>query len=352
MTVPGHVSPEIFLVRLTPPGRGAVASLLLDGENADCLLAPLLDRPLPSQNHPQPFFARFQIGGQTEELVLHLESTGRIRLHMHGGEAVLQAVTDQLTRAGAFSLAPEAWIRRSIADPVEAEARIALSRCRTERTVKIMLDQLGGAFSRAVREGRYAELLHWAPLGLHLTEPFRVVLIGLPNSGKSTLLNALLGYERGIVHAEPGTTRDPVAVRTALDGWPVLLIDTAGLRKSDCVLEQAGMARVADTLRSADLALELIDSTTGERLPDAHDFAGRPDPSLPRIIIASKSDLAPLTSFVDPDVLSVSGLTGTGIEALRRRIVRELIPEEPAPGQGMPFTAEQVAMLTSLRNLC
>ena len=80
-----------------------------------------------------------------------------------------------------------------------------------------------------------------APLGLHLARPWQVVVAGPPNVGKSSLINALAGYPRAIVHWAPGTTRDAVTVETVLDGWPVELCDTAGLRTAGDAVERAGI---------------------------------------------------------------------------------------------------------------
>src|SRR5690606_16577637 len=88
---------------------------------------------------------------------------------------------------------------------------------------------------------RLAALVDRAPLGLHLTRPWHVALAGAPNVGKSSLLNAVLGYGRAIVFDQPGTTRDVLDAVTAIDGWPVRLTDGAGLRESVDALEAAGV---------------------------------------------------------------------------------------------------------------
>src|SRR5262249_7726954 len=118
-----------------------------------------------------------------------------------------------------------------------------VQRAPTLRTAAILLDQLNGAFATEVRRilalfetdprnaafslHRLAELGN--TVGRHLVEPWKVVVAGPPNVGKSSLVNALAGYQRSVVSEVAGTTRDAVSVRTAFDGWPVELIDTAGL---------------------------------------------------------------------------------------------------------------------------
>ena len=130
-------------------------------------------------------------------------------------------------------------------DPIRAAAIALLADARTERTAAILLDQYNGAWGRALANIRTSlsaartasaaaqiqSLLRLEPLAAHLVQPWRVVVIGPPNVGKSSLTNALLGFQRTIVHDQPGTTRDAVAIQLAIDGWPVELVDTAGLRK-------------------------------------------------------------------------------------------------------------------------
>ena len=90
----------------------------------------------------------------------------------------------------------------------------------------------GRAADLQAAAARIREWLAWEDFGLHLTRPWNVVLAGRPNVGKSSLINALLGYTRSIVFDQPGTTRDVVTAATAIDGWPIELSDTAGLRES------------------------------------------------------------------------------------------------------------------------
>src|SRR5439155_6204210 len=135
------------------------------------------------------------------------------------------------------------------------------------RTAAILLAQLRGAFTRdcraaeqVLRAGRQAEaatrvadLLRLAPVGRHLVVPWRVVVAGAPNVGKSSLVNALAGFQRCVVTPMPGTTRDAVTTLIAVDGWPVELIDTAGIRNVADDLESAGVDRARRTAADADV---------------------------------------------------------------------------------------------------
>jgi len=165
-------------------------------------------------------------------------------LHCHGGLAAVAAIEEALAAAGCSPLAWPQWALRQSDDPVAAAATVALAEACTQRTAAILLDQYHGALRRAIAEiqaafdagdadrarGQIEVLLSRQRLGQHLTRPWSVVLAGPSNVGKSSLMNALVGHRRAIVHATPGTTRDAVTARTAIDGWPVELCDTAGLR--------------------------------------------------------------------------------------------------------------------------
>ena len=164
-------------------------------------------------------------------------------------------IEESLVSAGCRRVAWRDWIRTQCDDPIAAAALAALAEARTERTAAILLDQYHGALGRAMEEirqdfdrgnatsahQRIDLLLARAKLGEHLTRPWSVVLAGRANVGKSSLMNALAGHRRSIVHPAPGTTRDAVTLGTAIDGWPVELCDTAGLREAEDALEQAGI---------------------------------------------------------------------------------------------------------------
>ena len=107
----------------------------------------------------------------------------------------------------------------------------------------------------------------FAGLGRHLTRPWQVVIAGAPNVGKSSLANALAGYQRAVVSEIPGTTRDLVTTEIALEGWPVELIDTAGLREPGEDLESQGIERALTAAGSADVCLWVLDSSAQPEWP-------------------------------------------------------------------------------------
>jgi tRNA modification GTPase len=203
------------------------------------------------------------------------------------------------------------------------------------KAASVLLDQYHGAFTRAIESvladlpntyDRLRRLAQLAPVGRHLVEPWRVVIAGPPNVGKSSLVNALAGYQRSIVSPTAGTTRDVVGVNLALDGWPVELSDTAGLRDTAESLEAAGIDRAKRQLAAADAVVWVIDLS--EPNPVLPDFT-------PDLLVGNKSDLAAPTETVSH---AISATTGAGVPELGSAIVTRLVPLAPEPGEAIPFT--------------
>ena len=174
--------------------------------------------------------------------------------------------------------------------------------------------------------GRIDRLLATAPAGERLREGALVVIAGRPNAGKSSLFNALLGSERALVTEIAGTTRDAIEAHTSFLGWPVRLVDTAGLRETDDRIERMGVETSRRWLESADLVLHCIDGIGGA--PDGESLPGR------TVTLRTKSDLAPSTSDSAPaaadDRIAVSAVTGEGLGELRREVAERLFGERIA----------------------
>src|SRR4051812_34575686 len=142
--------------------------------------------------------------------------------------------------------------------------------------------------------------------------------------------------------APPGTTRDVVTVRTALDGWPVELADTAGLRQPADAIEAAGIALSRARQGEADLVLVVLDRSepwteTDRALAEAGEGRGPTSTSTPTLTVANKSDLAAAWDPLGPEVATISAERGDGIEALTQALARRLVPTPPPPGAGVPF---------------
>jgi tRNA modification GTPase len=292
-----------------------------------------------------------------EEVVVRRRSDSSVELHCHGGTAAVAAIGQILAERGCQIVSWQQWAQSRQSDAIAAAAILALAQARTERTALILLDQYHGALRSAVERARQslaggnlasarqqlAALLARADLGRHLTDPWRVVLAGWPNVGKSSLINALLGYQRAIVHPAPGTTRDVVAATTALEGWPVEFRDTAGLRTGGHPVERAGVARARDELHTGDLVLLIFDA--GQPWSSAAEALCRSRPDA--LLVHNKCDLpaaAGVAAWANPERtagISTSALTGEGLDDLIRAVVTRLVPHPPLPGGPVPFTAEQ-----------
>lgn len=349
---------------LTPRGRGAVAVVRVWGPSTtatiDRMFASGSGRSLESFPIDRIVFGHWH-GGATdathagEELVVCRRAVDDVEIHCHGGVASNAAIFAALETAGATIVPWTEWSAEQVGDQIRSEAETALAEARTLRTAGILLDQLAGALRRAgdqiiaaLDRGDIVEarrlldvLISRAPVRRHLTKPFQVVLAGRPNVGKSSLINALVGYERSIVFDKPGTTRDVVTAAAVFDGWPIELSDTAGLRDSTDLLERAGMNAARRRLLSADLVVLVFDAT--HAWTDEDDALCVENPTA--IVVHNKIDCVTGPMAARPNGLEISAVTNRGIDELIATIASRLVPHPPQPGDGVPFTARQIALL-------
>jgi tRNA modification GTPase len=268
-----------------------------------------------------------------------------VEVHCHGGREVIALLLDLFRGNGLQEVAWDEFLHRTEGDPWQAVAAVSLARAPTLRTAALLLDQYHGALktqiqtildslqAEAVEAARHLleELASRAGLGRRLTTPWQVVVAGAPNVGKSSLVNALAGYQRSIVAPLPGTTRDVVRTRLAVEGWPIELADTAGLRAEAGTLEQQGINRARSVLRRADLCLWVLDAGAEPVWPD-EEF------SEPQLVI-NKIDLPPAWDLERaPTAVRVSARTGQGVPELLTGLAQRLVPQPPPPGAAVPFT--------------
>lgn len=356
-----------FAALCTPRGRGAVATIRLGGgcglldQRDNTLFFAANGKPLQEQPLGRIVFGHW--GRQPrEEVVVCRRDDGEIDIHCHGGNAAVRRILADLERAGCRIVS---WqdLAAGSAGFFASECIQALANAPTLRTANILLEQSSGILQNALAEVRdrldqtvadaatalsqLDALLEWAEFGLHLTNPWKVVIVGRPNVGKSSLLNALAGFARSIVFDQPGTTRDIITAEIALRGWPVQLVDTAGLRDSSNVLESAGISLAREQLAQADCRLIVIDASHPPELGDIELLAAWPN----AIVIAHKADLANVWGDLTPSqARQVSSLTGSGVEALADAIVESLVPRVPESGMPVPVSARQVELLQQAGN--
>ncbi len=301
-------------------------------------------------------------------------------IQCHGGSVTAQSVLRAALRAGARLAEPGEFTKRAFLggriDLAQAESVMDLISARTERAAKASLRQMDGYLSRRVQalqdklldtvayieatldypdediepltarraieeaEGvrdALAEALRNARAGQMLQNGVRIVLIGSPNTGKSSLLNALLREQRAIVTDIAGTTRDVLREDLDLFGLPVRLSDTAGLRETEDAVERIGVDRARAEMRGADVVLLVLD---GARQLTEEERALLRETEAPLVVALNKADLPPQTDEAQARavlpagarLLRTSARTGEGVEALRRALyetaLRGAAPEE------------------------
>lgn len=350
-------------ILLTPLGRGAVASIEVRGSRAahcvDHYFVPASGRAFRTSPIGQICYGRWG-GADGEEIVACRVNDSRIELHCHGGRAAATRILANLTSQGAFVVSWREALESNCGGSIRASAALALAESATLRTSTILWDQYAGAFKcaletllRLLRDHAISAAaslltatLDRADLGLHLTTPWRVALVGAPNVGKSSLLNGLLGYGRAIVHDQPGTTRDLVTAVTAFDGWPCELVDTAGLRTTDDFVENAGVELAKATLREADLVLWVRDAAAASDHDSNLPGVVPPD----ALIVWNKCDLLVEPFSRRAAECYVSALTREGVDQLIKAIVQRLVPHIPPPGTAVPFAPIQVERLRRIQS--
>ena len=279
-----------------------------------------------------------------------------LELHCHGGAETVRCVLATLSSAGGVPAEAGEFTRRAFLsgkmDLVEAEAVMDVINAQAESSLRAALEQLSGRVSARIRaieealldarasieaaidypdeagEAAYAalpETLAAAARDLEtlieegrkarvLRDGLKLVILGRPNVGKSSLLNALLGQDRAIVTATAGTTRDVLDERTVIEGVPIRLIDTAGLRDTADEAERIGVERARNAMDAADVLLIVLDGSVPKT--DEEEALLSKTAERDRIVVANKRDLGTVT---DAD-LAISCKTGEGVEALKARI--------------------------------
>jgi tRNA modification GTPase len=356
---------------LTAEGRGAIAVVRVWGAGAIDLVSDVFrpNGPVLVRGLRRGALRLGRVGvGLGDEVVGALLETAipAIELQCHGGQAAVSLVLDALEHAGAERR--DRWeipgLDFPCGDELAAQALDDISRAPTVRTAEILLDQAQGALREELT--RLAELVQMDPLtaragldalivrgalGLRLLSGWKVVIAGRPNVGKSRLLNALCGFHRAIVDSAPGTTRDVVGFRTALEGWPVELADTAGLRATADAIEHLGVERSRQELARADLVVIVLDRSESLQPIDRELIAA----AARTLVVANKCDL-PAYWQVDAaglgvdEVVTISAERGDGLDELVAAISKRLVPDPPPLRQAVPFRRVQLEVLETVRD--
>lgn len=358
--------------QLTGPGRSAIATIRIEGDLAALDLPGPLFRPAGGRLVTEFVIDTLHFGvwgDPGEDVVVCRTGEDTLEITCHGGVAAVTRVLFDLAGRGFPTLSggdrsDDDALRKDETQrhlDSSADLRLPLSvllGARTQRTAEILLEQASGTWDRFIEtmsdsEGhdavaRIDRALAWADFGRHLIEPWNVVLCGRPNVGKSSLMNALAGFTRSIVSEQAGTTRDRVTLETAIDGWPVRITDTAGIRETQNLIEREGVVQTLAAIDEADLVIIVLDRSE-PLAPDDYRLLDRTPRR--RLVIAHKADLTPFTQDDWPDdTLAVSSVSGDGMENLLKAIASQLVPQVPDDGLAVPVTGRQVEWLERLRD--
>jgi len=353
---------------LTPPGEGGIGVIQLSGAGSHEIVRSLFRgrRPADFASTDRLHYGHLVKNDELLDEVLVAVTDASpggptFEINCHGGIVAVERVMAALEALGARRV--ERAPSDDHLDAIQYEAAQALPRALSRQAVRLLLEQYGGALSRelaaaarlAPREaGTVIQgLLATARLGIALCAPRRVVIAGSPNVGKSTLFNALLGDARAIVTDVPGTTRDFISEFIVLSGVPFEIVDTAGLRQTDHIVEREGVRLTREQVACADVVLLVIDASAPheEDLSDVRRLAAREGAVL--LVVANKIDLVAgnpeLLRFADS---SVSAATGEGIAALEKRIVAATVGNDRYSGGPAVFTERQRRALSAALDTC
>jgi tRNA modification GTPase len=357
----------------TAPGRGGIGVVRVSGKNLVPIVQALLAKMPAPRRAVRTDFLDAEGSAIDDGVALFFPAprsyTGEdvLELHGHGGPVVMQMLLKRCLELGARLAEPGEFTRRAYLndklDLAQAESVADLIEAATDSAARCALRSLRGEFSivienlirdlidlrmlveatldfpeeeldplnRADAQGRHASLvesigaaLAKSRQGSLLRTGLQVVLAGQPNVGKSSLLNRLAGEELAIVTAVPGTTRDSVRQAIHVDGVPLNVVDTAGLRETQDEVERMGISRTWDEISKADVVLLLVDARTGVT-PQDMALLERVPRGAKQVFVHNKIDLAGTVPQVVRDRKSInlhlSAKTGAGVDLLRAELL-------------------------------
>ena len=368
----------------TPIGRGGVGVIRVSGASVPAIIAGMLRVPLKPRMATRATFRGRGDEAIDDGIAIHFPAprsyTGEdiLELHGHGGPAVLRLLLSRCTELGARLAMPGEFTQRAFLngklDLAQAESVADLIDAATATAARAAARSLTGVFSAEIRAlvdalielrmfieatldfpeedveflraadvrgrteataARISGILVRAKQGALLREGLTVVLVGRPNVGKSSLLNQLAGEDLAIVTPIAGTTRDALLSPVEIDGIPLTIIDTAGLRATDDPIETLGIDRTWAAVAKANLALVLVDAAAGEDISAADTaILAQLPATLPRLVVHNKIDLVRRPAAVETKLspggagnspmqrrIYLSAKTGEGVELLQAEIL-------------------------------
>ena len=365
--------PDTIAAIATAPGQGGIGVVRISGGNLDQLIQGVLGKAPTARHARYTSFIDAQGAVLDQGVALFFPSPGSytgedvLELQGHGGRAVLQLVLQRCLELGARLAEPGEFTLRAYLndklDLAQAESVADLVSATTSQAARSAVRSLQGEFSRTIAhlvgsliqlrmlveamldfpeeeldtrdltqrqerlqalQAELQRIFSLARQGSLLREGAHIVLAGQPNVGKSSLLNRLSGEEVALVSEVAGTTRDVIRQAIQIRGVPLHILDTAGLRATDDVVERMGMARTRDMLQKADAIMILIDAGQGLSAQDKHILDTLPR-SIPRLRVFNKIDLLgqePRVEEQDGDCcIYLSAKTGAGLSLLQDKLL-------------------------------
>jgi tRNA modification GTPase len=370
----------------TPPGNGGIGIIRVSGDSAaavgDAVFKPIYDGGLVS--HRFSFGAIFDssTGEKIDEaMAVFMRSPSSytredvLELHCHGGRVVVERVLDLVLACGVRLADPGEFTRRAFLngriDLAQAEAVMDIIASKSESALQLAERQQDGALSMRINEVRACLLQALALVEAYIDFPdddlgatdltaintsaqeaqnliinllttfeegrivrdgISVLIVGKPNAGKSSLLNRMLNEYRAIVTHIPGTTRDIIEETITFDGLSIRLLDTAGIRHTDDLVEQEGISRALEKVSQADLVLAVFDVSTVFSLEDQMLLDALADSRI--IGVFNKTDLESKFVLADDDIfaatVNIVALTGEGIDLLKQTICKQFLHSSAA----------------------
>jgi tRNA modification GTPase len=357
-----------FFSIVTPKGEGGIGVIELFGKDALKIIGKIF-KPFRIKNKIKP--NRIYLGNiyddnqLIDEVIIHfvpadksLTKLDTIEINAHGGIMSCRMISNLLKKLGVKEIFQDEVInlayKRGVLDIIQKEALENLLKARTPLAAGILVDQYRGVLSLALKSRRnLSKLLKSSLYGLSITHPKRILILGEPNVGKSTLFNAIVGKERAITHHLAGTTRDTIEESISINGFPFILVDTAGLRKikpesNNTVIEKMGIFYAKREISKADLILIVIDTN---EIKLSESLLKRVT-DIPVIIVRNKIDLFNKSKIQNPkseinEYISVSALKRIGIDKLRQELLKTCGLDKFRYKSGEPiiFTARQQSLL-------
>ena len=355
-------NPSFQFLQLTARSRGAIACFALWGTGVEDALDSVVKlvgySAIGSLDAGKFGYGSWKTGPlEGEDLMVLRVDASRLELHCHGSPIGTDLICHMFNDLGGTAALAEEYLLRNEPGWWPATSHQKMLAAPTRRTLELIAATIprwpieirelrsmiqNREWARAQQAVR--TILRWTRFGQHLTAPWRVILCGKTNVGKSSLINRLAGFERAVVHHVPGTTRDRISLRTALDGWPVELMDTAGLRVDPAdSIERQGIELARQEIKRSDLVIAVFDASEPWTADDQQLWS---DELRHGLLVWNKIDRA--IASHRPRGIAVSAATGEGIDRLIATIVERLVPDHPEPGDLIPVSDAQVSRLRKL----